>query len=107
MLSTTARYRAENPEIYGAVLAALREASAMIDEDVEHAAEVLHEADSGAGFSVEALVEVLRDPDIEFTTEPANVDRYAEFMHEIGSIEHRPESRRELFFPELYEGAGD
>lgn len=106
MLSTTARYREENPEIYGAVIAALREANAMIEADIEHAAEVLYEADSGAGFSVEALAEVLRDPDIEFTTRPANVDRYAEFMYEIGSIRHLPESQRDLFFPEIFDGSG-
>lgn len=106
MLSTTARFHDENPVVYGAVLAALREASAMIEADVEHAADVLFEADSGAGFTVDELVEVLRDPDIEFTTEPANVERYAEFMHEIGSIEHRPESWRDLFFPELYRDGG-
>ncbi len=107
MLSTTARYRAENPVAYEAVLAALREANEMIGADLEHAAEVLHAADGGAGFTAAELVDVLRDPDIEFKTEPANVVRYAQFMHEIGSIEHLPESSRDLFFPELYQDGDD
>lgn len=106
MLSTTARYRTENPEVYGAVIAALREANALIEADVEHAAQVLYESDGGAGFSVEALVDLLRDPDIQFTTEPANVDRYAEFMYEIESIRHRPSPEHGLFFPEVFDGTG-
>jgi NitT/TauT family transport system substrate-binding protein len=102
MLSTTTRFHDENPVVYGAVLAALREANEMIGADIEHAADVLYEAGGGAGFSADELVEVLHDPDIRFATMPANVERYAEFMHEIGSIEHRPDSWRDLFFPELY-----
>ncbi len=37
---------------------------------------------------------------------PANVAKYAEFMHAIGSIEHAPESWRDLFFPEIHGAAG-
>ena len=48
----------------------------------------------------------LSDPEIEFTTRPANVAKYAEFMHAIGSIEHAPESWRDLFFPEIHGAAG-
>jgi NitT/TauT family transport system substrate-binding protein len=49
---------------------------------------------------------VLRDPDIRFTTTPENTEKYAEFMQEIGSIENRPESWRDLFFPEVHGAAG-
>jgi hypothetical protein len=55
--------------------------------------------ESAAGFSVDELVEVLRHPDIRFTTTPENTQKYAEFMREIGSIENRLASWRELFFP--------
>ena len=37
---------------------------------------------------------------------PANVAKYAEFMHAIGSIEHAPESWSDLFFPEIHGAAG-
>jgi sulfonate transport system substrate-binding protein len=107
MLSTTSRYRAEHPVVFGAVLGALEEAEAMIAADPRHAADVLVAADGGAGFGAAELVDVLQDPDIRFTTRPANVERYAEFMYEIGSIRHRPESDRDLFFPELFEADGD
>jgi NitT/TauT family transport system substrate-binding protein len=106
MLSTTARYREANPAAYAAVLAALEEANELIRNDPRAAAEILFAAESAAGFSVDELVEVLRDPDIHFTTTPANTQKYAEFMQEIGSIENRPSSWRELFFPEIHSAAG-
>jgi NitT/TauT family transport system substrate-binding protein len=106
MLSTTARFRSENPAAYAAVLAALEEANALIRADPANAARVLIEADGGGGFSAEEIVAVLEDPDIEFTTTPANVMKYATFMHSIGSIESLPQSWQELFFPEIHGAPG-
>jgi len=105
MLSTTAKFHAANPAICAAVLAALSEANDVIRADPRAAAEILFSAEATAGFSVDELADVLRDPEIEFTTAPANVAKYAEFMHAIRSIEHAPESWRDLFFPEIH-GAG-
>jgi NitT/TauT family transport system substrate-binding protein len=49
---------------------------------------------------------MLEDPDIEFTTTPRNVVKYAAFMHSIGSIDHLPDSWQDLFFPEIYGAPG-
>ena len=106
MLSTTARFHAANPVVCAAVLAALEEADDAIRADPRAAAEILFAAEATAGFSVDELADVLRDPEIEFTTTPANVEKYAEFMHAIGSIEHAPESWHDLFFPEIHGAAG-
>ncbi|HEY8518535.1 MAG TPA: ABC transporter substrate-binding protein [Gammaproteobacteria bacterium] len=106
MLSTTARFRERNPELYRAVLAALEEANALIARDKRAAAELLLAAEGGADFTVDELVAVLEDPDIQFTTTPQNVLRYAHFMHDIGSIQNRPGSWRDLFFPEIHEAPG-
>lgn len=106
MLSTTARYRDANPGAYAAVLGALEEANELIRSDPRSAAEILFAAESAAGFSVEELIEVLRDPDIRFTTTPENTEKYAKFMREIGSIENEPASWRDLFFPEIHTTPG-
>jgi NitT/TauT family transport system substrate-binding protein len=106
MLSTTARYREANPQAYAAVIAALEEANELIRTEPRAAAESLFAAESAAGFSVDELVDVLRDPDIRFTTTPENTAKYAEFMQEIGSIENRPGSWRDLFFPEIHAAPG-
>ena len=70
------------------------------------AAEILYAAESAAGFSVEELVEVLEDPDIRFTTTPENVGKYADFMHEIGSIRNQPATWKDVFFPEIHSAPG-
>jgi NitT/TauT family transport system substrate-binding protein len=106
MMSTTSRFRDENPDLYAAVLAALREANELIAEDPAGAADVLIAADGAAGFTREEIIELLGDPDIEFTTTPANTLKYASFMHSIGSIEHEPESWQDLFFPEIHAEPG-
>ena len=106
MLSTTARFRSENAGAYAAVLAALEDANALIRADPAEAARVLIEADGGGGFSVEEIVAVLEDPDIEFETTPRNVVKYAAFMHSIGSIDHLPQSWQELFFAEIHGAPG-
>jgi NitT/TauT family transport system substrate-binding protein len=106
MLSTTSKFRDTSPALYAAVLAALEDANAQIRADPRAAAEILYAAEPAAGFSVDELVEVLRDPDIDFTTTPANTEKYARFMRSIGSIEHAPASWRDLFFPEIHAAPG-
>jgi NitT/TauT family transport system substrate-binding protein len=102
MLSTTARYRADNPEAYRAVLAALDEAHQLIQSDTTMAAELLLSRTPNSSFTVEEIVDVLNDPDISFTTTPANVMKYAEFMAGIGSISNRPASWEDLFFEDIH-----
>jgi len=102
MLSTTKRFHDTDPVAYAAVLAALEEANALIRADPAAAADVLITSDEGAGFSRDELVAVLRDPAIEFTTTPANVLRYATFMHETGTLANAPARWQDLFFPEIH-----
>jgi NitT/TauT family transport system substrate-binding protein len=109
MLSTTTKFRAANPKIYSAVLSALGEADQMIVADKTAAAKLLLTPDSDkgeGGFSLDQLVDVLNDPDIKFTTTPRNTLKYAEFMHSIGSIQNRPASWKDLFFPEIHGAPG-
>ena len=106
MMSTTRAFHDGNPKVVAAVLAALEEAMAMIEADRLAAADVLVAARGDAGLSREELAELLADPEIEFTTTPQNTMPYAEFMHSIGSIDNRPESWRDLFFPLIHDRPG-
>jgi NitT/TauT family transport system substrate-binding protein len=106
MLSTTERFHDQHPDLYRAVLGALAEAQAMIRDDPPLAARVLAAAGEGGGFDEAELVEVLEDPDIQFTTTPQNVMKYAEFMHDVGSLSDAPASWRDLFFPEIHDSPG-
>jgi NitT/TauT family transport system substrate-binding protein len=99
MVSTTTKFREQNPKVYAAFLKALQEANAMIAADRKSAAELL-------GFSVQETVDVLSDPHVKFTTTPENVMKYADFMHRIGSIKNQPTSWKDLFFPEIHSAPG-
>jgi len=105
MLSTTAKFREQNPKIVAAVLKALDEANAMIVADKKKAAETMLAATT-EGASLDEILAVLNDPDIRFTTTPESVMKYAEFMNSTHSIEHAPMSWKDLFFPEIHDKAG-
>ena len=107
MVSTTARFREQNPKVFAAVLRALEEANRRIVADKKTAAEILLASTGGEkGFSVGEIVEVLNDPHVKFTTTPENVMKYATFMHDIGSIRNQPGTWKDLFFPEIHGAPG-
>jgi NitT/TauT family transport system substrate-binding protein len=103
MLSTTTKYREDNPAAYKAVLAALDEANRMITDDIPVHAGLL--AQEG-GFTAEEMVTVLRDPAIKFTTTPENVLKYAEFMQGLGTLRTKPAAWTDVFFPEIHSKPG-
>lgn len=107
MVSTTSKFRDQNPKVFAAVLKALDEANRRIISDNKTAAEILLASTGGEkGFSVDEIVKVLEDPHVKFTTTPENIMKYATFMHDAGSIKNRPASWKELFFPEIHGAPG-
>ena len=101
MISTTSKFRQQNPEVFAAVLKALEEANRMIVADKKMAADLLVSSEGG-GLTREEVVEVLNDPHVRFTTTPENVMKYAEFMFSAGSLKNRPASWKDLFFSEIH-----
>ena len=106
MLSTTKRFREENPAVYKAVLRALEDANTRITADTRAAAETLMASTPDSGFSIAETVAMLKDPAVKFTTTPENVSKYADFMHQIGTIRQHPASWKDVFFPEIHSAPG-
>src|SRR3984885_1800198 len=107
MVSTTSKFREQNPKVFGAVLKALEDANRRIIADKKTAAEILLASAGGEkGFSINEIVEVLNDPHVKFTTTPENVMKYATFMHDVGSLKNQPASWKDLFFPEIHAAPG-
>ena len=99
MVSTTTRFAKENPKVYAAFVAALKQAQDMIKADKRAAAQVLIDSmGGGKTFSIDDMVRILDDPATKYTTTPEHVMKYAQFMNDIGSLKHRPASIRDLFF---------
>lgn len=106
MMSTTTKFRNDNPKLYGAVLKALERAQQMIAEDPKSAAHVLLESMGGKGWSVEELTAILMNSTTRYGAAPEHVIRYANFMHETGLLKNNPTGIKDLFFdsPEIAGG---
>lgn len=102
MLYTTTAFHDGNPKVYRALLKALEESVATIRADRRAAARIFLESTDGKGWTEDEIVAVLEDPDVQFTTSPRNVMKYAAFMNEVGTLKVRPSSWKDLFFPEIH-----
>jgi NitT/TauT family transport system substrate-binding protein len=97
---TTAKFRNDNPKLYDAFVKALDEATAEINRDKRAAAESYLRISKDKD-SVENILRMLDDPNIVYTTTPQNMMKFADFMQKIGAIKSKPDSWRDLFFPNV------
>jgi NitT/TauT family transport system substrate-binding protein len=102
---TTAKFRQQNPKVYAAFLKALEQSIAMINKDKKWASE-LYLRPSKNKSSVDAILKILDDPKVAFTTTPQNVMKYVDFMYKTKSIDIMPKSWKDLFFPEVQNQSG-
>ena len=98
---TTDKFRTENPRLYDAFVKALDEAQATINRDKRAAAEAYLRISRDKD-TVENIARIMNDPQVVFTTTPQNVMKYADFMAKTGAIKVRPESWKDLFFPNVH-----
>ena len=102
---TTAKFREENPKIYGAFLKAFEEAIALIEKDKRAAAENYLTWSKGKD-TVDDIYKMINDPLVKFTTTPNNTTKYSDFLFKIGSIKIKPDSWKDMFFPEIHQLPG-
>jgi NitT/TauT family transport system substrate-binding protein len=101
VLWTTSRFKKEHPGLYAACVAALKEATDMINADKRAAARVYVE-ETKSKQSVDEVYKLLSDPAIEFTLAPRQIEKYARFMVDNGQIKRAPASWKELFFEDVH-----
>jgi NitT/TauT family transport system substrate-binding protein len=102
---TTAKFHDENPKVYAAFVAALDEATAQINGNKWAAAETYLRISKDKD-SLDDILKMLNDPEIKYTTTPNNVMKYVDFMHKIGSIKVKPDSWKDMFFPNAQKLSG-
>jgi sulfonate transport system substrate-binding protein len=98
---TTSKFRAENPRIYDAFVKALDDATRQINGNRRAAAEAYLRMSKDKD-SVEDILAMLNDPAIVFTTTPQNMMKYVDFMLKTGAIKTKPDSWKDLFFPNVH-----
>ena len=101
----TAKFRAENPLTWLAVMAAFQEATDWINENPADAAQ-LYLDNSGDKDSQANVLASMQVPGNAFTLQPRGVMAVAHFMADTGVLKRRPERIEDLFFPESLEPSG-
>ena len=101
LLWTTSKFHNENPKTYRAFLAGFDDAVKEIYRDKKAAAETYLRL-TKEKISVEEVLELINNPDFEFTMTPKNMMQIVSFMADVGHIKNRPESWKDLFFPEVH-----
>jgi len=91
------KFSVEHPRAFQAFVAALNEAIVFINTQKKVAAEI-YLAETKSKESADGLLKIMSDPDVEFTTVPRSVVRYAGYMYRLGLIKKKPENTQEVFF---------
>jgi NitT/TauT family transport system substrate-binding protein len=100
---TTKAFHDANPKICNAVRGAHEEANAFIKREPKAAAEIYLKLTNDKKNSANDLVAMITDPDIDYTTAPANLMKHVEFMHKVGRLRHLPTSWKDMFFAEAHD----
>jgi NitT/TauT family transport system substrate-binding protein len=102
---TTTKFRDENPRVYAAFLAALREAMEIINRDKQAAARIYIEEEKSK-LALEFVYKVISNPLFNFTVAPQGFLKFAEFMQKTDALKVKPSSWKDVFFPETHNETG-
>src|SRR4029079_16887192 len=102
---TTGKFVNDNPKVYAAFVKALEEAIAAINANKQAAAEAYLRISKDKD-SVQDILTMLNDPKIAFTMTPQNMMKYVDFMAKVGTIKVKPDSWKDMFFPNAQSLAG-
>jgi sulfonate transport system substrate-binding protein len=107
VIAAPGRFRDANPKVYGAFLAGLKEAIESINKDKREAARAYLALAKDTKNSIDDIFNIINDKDYAYTLSPEKVFKTATFMAKIGAVKDRPESWKDLFFPEIHGLPGD
>jgi NitT/TauT family transport system substrate-binding protein len=99
ILATTTKFHNANPKAYAAYLAAMQEATEIINKDKRAAAELYIRMTKDKSSADEILKIMNASGEYNFNQRPEGDMRMIQFMHTIGSIKVKPESWNDLLFP--------
>jgi len=102
---TSARFRDKNPVLFKALIAALKEATDIVDKDRKKAAGYWIE-DVKSKLPLDKVTAVISGTQVRWTMAPENTMKFANFMASVGSIKQAPQSWKDMFFPEVHDLSG-
>jgi NitT/TauT family transport system substrate-binding protein len=102
---TSAQFHDKNPKLYKVLIAAFKEATELLNKDVRPAAQYWVD-NVKSKMPVEKVAGIASGEQVKWTMVPESTVKYAQFMHDVGSIKVMPVNWKELFFPELHDLPG-
>ncbi|MDQ8032213.1 MAG: ABC transporter substrate-binding protein, partial [Bordetella sp.] len=105
VLFATEKFRKDNPKTYAAFQAALKEAAEFVRANPEAAADIYLKT-TGANTDRKLLLDIIKNPQVEFKLQPQNTYTLAEFMHGVGAIKNKPATWRDYFFDDALTAQG-
>jgi NitT/TauT family transport system substrate-binding protein len=102
---TSAKFRDKNPVLYKALIAALQEATEIINKD-KAAASKLWIEDSKSKLPPEMVAKIVAGPQVRWTLTPEATLKFADFMSSVGTLKVKASSWKDYFFPEVYDLKG-
>lgn len=105
VIAATSKFRSQNPKLYGAFQAALKDATDFINADKRKAAAIYLKATNDR-MPVDDLVEILGDPAIQYTTKVGGIKAFVDFMAKTGTLRNPPADWKDMFFPEALAAKG-
>ena len=103
VIFSTAKFREQNPKTFAAFLAALDEAMQIIKTDKKTAAEIYLRVSNDKRTTLQEMLDMLNDPEIIFTATPFNTMKWVDFMYRVKSIKNKPDTWKDLFFPNIHQ----
>ena len=102
---TSAKFRDKNPVLYKALIAALKEATDIVNKD-KRAASALWIEDSKSKLPPDMVAKIVAGPQVRWTMTPESTMKFADFMTGVGTLKVKAASWKDYFFPEIYDLKG-
>src|ERR1044072_6326937 len=105
VVAATSKFKNDNPKLFAAFVAGMKEATDIINDDKRKGAEIYIKV-SGEKTTVDDIMEALADKDIVYNNKVDGIRAFVDFMAKTGSLRNPPANWRDMFFPEAFAGAG-
>ncbi|QDD62747.1 ABC transporter substrate-binding protein [Herbaspirillum seropedicae] len=105
VLYATEKFRKDNPKTYRAFLDALEEAASFIRANPDKAADIYLKVNKG-NTDRKLLLQIIKNPEVQFKIAPQNTYGLAEFMHRVGAIKNKPATVKDYFFDDPHVQGG-
>jgi NitT/TauT family transport system substrate-binding protein len=105
IVAATSKFRSENPKLYAAFVAGMKEATDIINADKRKGAEIYLKS-TGEKTSIDDIMDVLADKDIIYNNKVGGIRTFVNFMAKTGTLKNPPADWKDMFFPEAMAGVG-